>query len=73
MNWDDIEGQWKVMKGKVKEQWGDLTDDEIDMIGGKKDQLIGRIQKRYGMAREDAARQVEEFERRVTSDGAARV
>lgn len=73
MNWDDIEGQWKVMKGKVKEQWGDLTDDEIDTIGGKKDQLIGRIQKRYGMAREDAARQVEEFERRVTADGAARV
>lgn len=73
MNWDDIEGQWKVMKGKVKEQWGDLTDDEIDMIGGKKDQLIGRIQKRYGMAREDAARQVDEFERRVTADGAARV
>ena len=61
------------MKGKVKEQWGDLTDDEIDMIGGKKDQLIGRIQKRYGMAREDAARQVDEFERRVTADGAARV
>ena len=73
MNWDDIEGQWKVMKGKVKERWGDLTDDEIDMIGGKKDQLIGRIQKRYGMAREDAARQVDEFERRVTADGAARV
>ncbi|HET8771561.1 MAG TPA: CsbD family protein [Gemmatimonadaceae bacterium] len=72
MNWDDIEGQWKVMKGKVKEQWGDLTDDEIDTIGGKKDQLIGRIQKRYGMAREDAARQVEEFERRVTADGSAR-
>jgi len=71
MNWDDIEGQWKVMKGKVKEQWGDLTDDEIDTIGGKKDQLIGRIQKRYGMAREDAARQVEEFERRVTADGSA--
>ncbi len=73
MNWDDIEGQWKIMKGKVKEQWGDLTDDEIDMIGGKKDQLIGRIQKRYGMAREDAAHQVEEFERRVTADGAARL
>lgn len=61
------------MKGKVKERWGDLTDDEIDMIGGKKDQLIGRIQQRYGMVREDAARQVEEFERRVTADGAARV
>jgi len=64
MNWDRIEGNWKQVKGKVKEQWGNLTDDHIDVIGGKRDQLVGKIQESYGIARDEAERQVAEWERR---------
>lgn len=72
MNWDTIEGEWKNMKGKVREQWGKLTDDDFDTVAGKRDQLIGKIQSRYGTTREDAARQVEEFERRHTEEPSGR-
>jgi len=58
MNWDRIEGNWKQVAGKVKEKWGKLTDDDISVIGGKQDQLVGRIQERYGIARDEAERQV---------------
>ena len=61
MNWDTIEGNWKVYSGRVKERWGKLTDDDLDVIQGKRDQLEGRLQKAYGLAREDARREVEEF------------
>ncbi len=60
MNWDQIEGNWKQFKGKVKEKWGQLTDDELDEVSGKKDQLIGMLQKRYGWGREQAEREVEQ-------------
>jgi uncharacterized protein YjbJ (UPF0337 family) len=63
MNWDQIEGNWKKVKGKVKEKWGKLTDDELDVLAGKKDQLIGKIQERYGIAKSEAAKQVEDFGR----------
>jgi uncharacterized protein YjbJ (UPF0337 family) len=63
MNWDQIEGNWKQVKGKVKEKWGKLTDDELDVLAGKKDQLIGKIQERYGIAKSEAAKQVEDFGR----------
>jgi uncharacterized protein YjbJ (UPF0337 family) len=63
MNWDQIEGNWKQIKGKAKEKWGKLTDDELDVLAGKKDQLIGKIQERYGIAKSEAARQVEDFGR----------
>jgi uncharacterized protein YjbJ (UPF0337 family) len=63
MNWDQIEGNWKQIKGKVKEKWGKLTDDELDVLAGKKDQLIGKIQERYGIAKSEAAKQVEDFGR----------
>ena len=62
MNWDTVKGDWTRFKGKVKEAWGDLTDDDLDVIAGKRDQLVGLIQKTYGIAREDAERQVREFE-----------
>lgn len=65
MNWDRIEGQWKQFKGKVKEQWGELTDDEFDQIAGKRDQLVGRIQQHYGIARDEAERQVRDWEGRL--------
>lgn len=58
MNWDRIEGNWKQVTGKVKEQWGKLTEDDIAVIGGKQDQLVGRIQERYGIAKDEAERQV---------------
>jgi uncharacterized protein YjbJ (UPF0337 family) len=63
MNNDRIEGNWKQVKGKVKEQWGKLTDDDLDVIAGKRDQLLGRIQQRHGVARDEAERQVDTFER----------
>ncbi len=55
MNDDILKGKWGQLKGKVKEQWGKLTDDEIDALDGRKDQLVGRVQERYGIAREQAA------------------
>ena len=63
MNSDRIEGNWKQAKGKIKEQWGKLTDDDIDVIAGKRDQLLGRIQERHGIAREQAEEQVSNFEK----------
>ncbi|TWT95308.1 hypothetical protein Pla108_34530 [Botrimarina colliarenosi] len=62
MNWDQIEGKWTQTKGQVKEQWGKLTDDDLTTIGGKRDQLVGKVQERYGVAREAAEKQVAEFE-----------
>ena len=61
MNWTTMKGQWKEFKGKVKEKWGKLTDDDLDVIAGKKDQLVGRIQQRYGCEKEQAEREVDEF------------
>ena len=63
MNTDILAGRWKEMKGKVKEQWGKLTDDDLDVIAGRRDQLLGRIQQRHGLAKDEAHRQVEHFER----------
>ena len=62
MNWDQIEGNWKQVTGKVREQWGRLTDDELTKIAGQRDQLVGTIQKRYGIAVEEAEKQVKAFE-----------
>ena len=64
MNQDRIEGRWKQLKGKVKEQWGKLTDDDLDVIAGRRDQLLGRIQQRHGLAKDEATRQMDDFERR---------
>jgi len=61
MNWDTIKGNWKQMTGAVKEQWGDLTDDEITQAEGNREQLVGKIQERYGLAKSEAERQVDEF------------
>jgi len=64
MNWDRIEGNWKQLKGKFKQQWGKLTDDELDVIAGKRDQLVGQIQESYGIGRDEAERQLKDWERR---------
>jgi uncharacterized protein YjbJ (UPF0337 family) len=59
MNWDQVEGKWKELKGSARQQWGKLTDDDIEMIKGKKDELIGRLQQRYGLQREEAQKQAD--------------
>lgn len=67
MNWDQIEGNWKQFKGKAKEEWGDLTDDDLDKVGGKRDQLEGLIQKKYGKQKEEVRRQVDDWAKRQRS------
>ena len=61
MNSDQWEGKWKQLQGAVKEKWGKLTDDDFTVIGGRKDALVGKLQERYGIAREEAERQADEF------------
>jgi uncharacterized protein YjbJ (UPF0337 family) len=61
MNWDQIKGSWKQLKGKAKEKWGKLTDDDLDVIAGMKDQLAGKLQERYGYHKERAEKELKEF------------
>ncbi|AOF82398.1 CsbD family protein [Methyloversatilis sp. XJ19-13] len=63
MNWDIAEGNWKQFKGKVKSQWGKLTDDQLDVIAGKRIELAGRIQEAYGITKDEAEQQIEQFEK----------
>lgn len=63
MNSDRIAGNWKQLTGKVKEQWGKLTDDDITVVEGQRDQLVGRIQERYGIAKDKAEEQVASWEK----------
>ena len=68
MNWDQVEGKWKQAKGSVKERWGKLTDDDLDVIAGKRDQLVGKIQERYGISKEQAQREVETWKYPATAE-----
>jgi uncharacterized protein YjbJ (UPF0337 family) len=68
MNTDRFEGNWKQLKGKVKEKWGKLTNDELDVIAGKRDQFVGKLQEKYGIAREEAERQLNEWLDSETAD-----
>ena len=61
MNWDEIKGNWTELKGKIKQRWGRLTDDDIMAIDGERDELVGRLQKRYGHARAQVEKEVEDF------------
>ena len=63
MNWDIIEGKWKQAAGAVKTKWGKLTDDDLKAIAGKRDQLVGKLQERYGLAKDQAEKQLADFER----------
>ncbi len=65
MDWDRIEGNWKQFSGLAKEKWGKLTDDEIDQMAGNRDQLVGKIQERYGITKDEAERQVNDWETRM--------
>lgn len=62
-NKDQIEGTWRQFKGKIQEKWGKLTDDDLDVIAGKKEQFLGALQKKEGLAREEAEKQLEEWQR----------
>ena len=64
MNNDQIAGKWKQLKGSAKEQWGKLTDGDLDQAEGKRDKLVGKIQEKYGIAREEAERQVDDWSNR---------
>jgi uncharacterized protein YjbJ (UPF0337 family) len=61
MNEDQIRGNWLQFKGKVKEKWGKLTDDDLDVIEGRSEQLIGKLQERYGIAKQEAEKQFKDF------------
>ena len=62
MNWDRVEGNWKQVKGKVKQKWGKLTDDQLDVISGNRDELVGKIQESYGIAKDQAEKEVKAWE-----------
>jgi uncharacterized protein YjbJ (UPF0337 family) len=61
MNWDQIEGKWKQVKGSVKQEWGKLTDDDLDYIAGQHESLVGKLQERYGYAKEEAQKRADEW------------
>ncbi len=66
MNWDRIQGNWKQVTGRVKEQWGKLTDDDLDVIAGRRDQLAGKLIERYGVIQEEAETQLAAWQVKVT-------
>jgi len=66
MNWDRIQGSWKQVSGQAKAQWGKLTDDDLEIVAGRRDEMAGKIQERYGVAKEDAENQIEEWTRKAT-------
>ncbi|TNF22628.1 MAG: CsbD family protein [Rhodobacteraceae bacterium] len=61
MNWDQIEGNWKQFKGQAQTKWGELTDDEVQQAEGRREELVGKVQERYGIAREEAEKQVDDW------------
>jgi uncharacterized protein YjbJ (UPF0337 family) len=63
MNWDTIKGNWKQVTGKVKQKWGKLTDDDLTTVAGKRDELAGILQKKYGYAKDQAEKEVDDFSR----------
>jgi len=65
MNWDQIEGNWKQVQGKLKEQWGKLTDDDLAKIAGDRDQLVGKIQSTYGIGKDEAEKQLKNWESKL--------
>jgi uncharacterized protein YjbJ (UPF0337 family) len=65
MNWDRIQGNWKQVVGKAKVQWGKLTDDDLDVIAGQREHLLGKIQERYGVAKDVAESQISEWSKKA--------
>ncbi len=67
MNWDQVSGNWKQFKGSIKERWGKLTDDDLTVVAGKRDKLAGILQERYGYAKEQAEKELDEFTKSAKS------
>jgi uncharacterized protein YjbJ (UPF0337 family) len=65
MNWNEISGQWTHLRGKLKEHWGKLTDDELETIAGNREKFIGKLQEKHGLSKDEAERQLEEWQRYV--------
>lgn len=61
MNWDQIAGKWKEVRGQARQKWGDLTDDDLDRAAGKRDELVGLVQQKYGRTKDEAEREVDDF------------
>jgi len=68
MNWDQVEGQWKNIKGNIREKWAKLTDDDLESIAGKKDQLVGKMQERYGLAKDKAEAELDTYIASINHD-----
>ncbi|MFI4931108.1 MAG: CsbD family protein [Burkholderiales bacterium] len=66
MNWERIQGNWRQLTGKAKEHWGKLTHDDWDIVAGRRDQFAGKVQERYGLAKEEAEKRIAEWERKAT-------
>jgi uncharacterized protein YjbJ (UPF0337 family) len=65
MNWEQVGGSWNTLKARVRQKWAKLTDDDVEAVKGRRDELIGRLQQRYGHAKEEIEREVDEFIRKV--------
>ena len=68
MNWHQIEGKWKQFKGSARQQWGKLTDDDLTMIAGSREKFVGKLQERYGLAREEAQRRADEWAQTLSDE-----
>ena len=71
MNWDQVEGKCKQIKGEAKTRWGKLTDDDLDFVGGQRDKLVGRVQERYGIAKDQAQGEVEDWNKSLADENDA--
>lgn len=65
MNWDQVAGKWKELKGQARQKWGDMTDDELDRAAGRREELVGLVQQKYGRTKEDAEREVDDYFHRL--------
>src|SRR5579871_6911507 len=72
MNWDQVEGKWKQFKGSARQKWGQLTDDDLQQISGNREKLIGRLQERYGILKEEASKQADEWVKYLKLDASTR-
>jgi uncharacterized protein YjbJ (UPF0337 family) len=72
MNWDQVEGNWKQLKGKIRSKWAKFTDDDLELIAGKKDALLGRLQHHYGLQKDEAEKQADDFIRDVPEEDKAK-
>jgi len=68
MNWDQVEGKWKQVKGSFKERWGKFTDDDLDRLAGKRDQIVGKIQEKYGISKEQASKDLDAWRQNLKEE-----